>query len=446
MTIGSRFLTRVLTEAEDRDGIKDNFNVPLDSQARALAAKLKLPLAKRLVAFHAMCGVPGRYLNSEDAESAIISAADLLRKKVAVRRAFLSLYDGLANAKGFTIPETMKEEKRTREDVEDDIKALDKKIVQAGKDGTRRGIIIDMEKKLTRLRNELKTMREELELDEAKSDAKRMAVQDPEKIMKAKEAVKKAKKALADHNKHYDGGTGARAKALQAEIDKAQAKLKKLTEEFELNEAKQKRGSFIQKLLESVMVELGLPETLITTAGPSAVGTGIYKTAELIEQDSTLERSLRLLATRLGINANDAQGPVNEAVNVGNDDYANAVVNLVAALGIPDVALTARRPQVVQSLRRRKSELRNRTAVLTMMSRLENLLSRSAAPGAGEPEEPTPTNEAKSMRREKPKSEPGWYIVSKDGDQAGPYKSKEVAEKKAEKGDKVRHYSYGELF
>ena len=270
MTFGSKFLERVLAEAaskEDKDGVRDGFNIPLDSQARALAAKLKLPFAKRLIAFHSMAGVPGRYLNTEDVESSIAGAADMLRKKVAIRRAFLSFYDALATAKGYAPPK------------EEDVK-----------EG----------------------------LDEAKvSDAKRLAAQDPEKLMKAKDAVKRAKKALADHKKHYDGGTGSREKQLQAEIDKAMGKLNKLREEVELNEAesRQKRGSFIQKLFESVLVELGLPESMITTSGPSAVGTGIYRTAELIEQNSDMERLLRLLATRLGIKPSDAQKPVDESLN-----------------------------------------------------------------------------------------------------------------------------------
>lgn len=74
------------------------------------------------------------------------------------------------------------------------------------------------------------------------SDLKRSTAEDPEKIAKAKDAVKKAKKALADHQKTYDGGTGARERALQAELDKAVAKLKKLTED-QLTERKQAYSS-----------------------------------------------------------------------------------------------------------------------------------------------------------------------------------------------------------
>ena len=315
MTIGSTFLQRVLAEdkklaeaspPEDRDGIKDGFNIDLGSQGRALVAKLKLPFAKRLVAFHVMAGVPARYLNTSDIEATITEAADMLRKKVAVRRAFLELYDGLANAKGYAIP----------------------------KEAT----------------NEAK-----------KSDAKRLADQDVEAIMKCKNEIKLA-----------------RSKGDEAALKKALDKLKKLTEGtvMEVN----KRGSYIQKLFETVLVKLGLPEELIVTTGPSAVGTGIFRTAEMIEQDADLERALRQLATRLGIRSSDMASDITETldedVDVGNDDFAEAVMSLVSALGIPDDVLARRRTQLIQALRQKKQSLTNRPQLITMMKRVEDLVAK----------------------------------------------------------------------
>lgn len=384
MTIGAKFLDRVINEAEqeDRDGVKDGFDIPLDSQARAMAARLKLPMAKRLIAFHYMCGVPGRYMNTTEVIDAVASSADMLRKKVAVRRAFLSLYEGLATAKGLTLQ----------------------------KDGA---------------------------VQEAKSDAKRLADQNPEKIIKARAAIKAAKKALADHEKNYDGGTGARAKKLQADIDAAMGKLKKLTEEEEqINEAKAKRGSFIQKLLESVLVELGLPESLMVTTGPAVVGTGIYNTAELIEQDSTLERALRLMATRLGVSAAEAQKAVqedvelDEAVDVGNDDYAQAVAGLVAALGIPDDILNRQRTKVVQALREKRSTLRNRTAVLTMIGRLMDIIQKNTVERGNGPANPgaanADTNEAASRWTKLSALQEAKGKPKKDEDPDGPVEAQGV--------------------
>lgn len=268
MSIGTNFLLRLseiyLEEAEDRDGVNDGFNIPLDSQARALVAKFKLPLAKRLVVFYVMCGIPGRYLNSEDSEDGINEAANLLRKRATVRKIFNSFYDSLAEVNGFSI--------LTTEDKENN--------------------------------NEL------------------------------------------------------------LEIEK-------------------KRGSNIQKLLETILVKLGLPDSLVSTSGPSAVGMGIYKTAEIIEQNSKLLQELHQLASRLGISASDVQAGIGEnlikeTINLGiNDDYTNAVLSLVSALGIPDSVLISRKPQLIQGLRKRKIELQNRTQIITMINRIQSLLSNN---------------------------------------------------------------------
>lgn len=373
--------SKIMSEAaaaEDRDGVKDGFNIPLDSQARAMAAKLKLPFAKRLVAFHFMCGVPGRYMNTAESTDAIAGAADMLRKKVAVRRAFTTLYEGLAAAKGFNIP---------------------------SEDGA------------------------------------------------VKESLSAAqKKAVLKDFKEWTGGFGPDEvtkgrintyvkSSMDSKLDAGDVKeyLTSLSEGVDLSEAKAKRGSFIQKLLESVLVELGLPSNLVTTTGPSAVGTGIYKTAETIEQDSGLERSLRVLAQRMGIKSGDAMQPVeealseakeegwyvendknkavagpmsetaakkkcqslggdekgftvsyvsdysarrqkektNEAVDVGNDPYAQAVTALVSALGIPDDVLQRRRTQIVQALRQRKATLNGRPQIMTLMQRLVDMIAKN---------------------------------------------------------------------
>jgi len=327
--------------AQDQDGVKDGFNIPLDSQQRALTGKLKLPWAKRLIAFHAMCGIPGRYLNNEEAEGSIMGAADMLRKKVSVRRAFLDFYDAFATAKGYTIP------------------ASEPTVTAEG-------------------------------------------------IMEA--SVKK-------------------------------------------------RGSYLQKLLESVMIELGLPPALVANTGPSAVGTAIYRTAEMLEQSSDLERMIRTLAARLGIKPTDVGadvdderggapeedesvteaknhlgepeqttfagwkrackqldpkvwfegdkdiceafvGPnpykrgetksigqwdgdkgsiykdkVTEAVDLGSDDpYVTAVSNLMSQLGVPDVVLNSRRAAVVQGLLAQKRAVRAST-VMTAIGKLSNVIT-----------------------------------------------------------------------
>ena len=319
MSIGSKFLQRVLAEAEDTDGIHDGFDIPLDAQARILASKLKRTYEKKLVALFFMAGVPGRYMNTSDVEDSISAAADMLRKQVSTRRALDTFYSGLAIAKGFNIP-------------------------------------------------------------------------------------------------------------VDTAVQEAQA-----------------RGSFTQRLFEAVLVALGLPEEFVTTAGPAVIGTGLFRTAELIEQDSTLEHTLRQLAVRLGVKANDAveeerktrtiklwkkrkdgvigmkelsntmfsseddfqaaldhfysegyfdtrkeaeeAGSVKEALDVGQDPYVNAAVSLMVALGVPENILATRKQVLVSELNKRKMKLKNKPRVMQFIEKLSNELAQVNGQPAQDEEE-----------------------------------------------------------
>ena len=53
---GPSTISEAVDPADREDGIVDGLNVPLDAQARALSAKVKLPMAKRLVALFIYLG------------------------------------------------------------------------------------------------------------------------------------------------------------------------------------------------------------------------------------------------------------------------------------------------------------------------------------------------------------------------------------------------------
>lgn len=115
--------------------------------------------------------------------------------------------------------------------------------------------------------------------------------------------------------------------------------------EAKLNEAKLPRGSFLQRLFELVLVKLGMPEELILTTGPAMIGTNLYRTAKLIDSDSTLETALRNLARRLGVQATDAAGGEGGVVKEAEGDdegldirarnqFATNVETILNGLGI----------------------------------------------------------------------------------------------------------------
>jgi hypothetical protein len=259
-TIGSSFLARVNEAKADTDGVRDGFNISLDTQLRGLAARLKLPLAKQIVALFAMTGIPGRYINNIDGiEDGIMGAADMLRRKSAVRRSFTAFYNALASSKG-------------------------------------------------------------LKIQEAK-----------------------------------------------------------------------KRGGYLQKMLEGVLVALGLPGEVVVAGGPGAVNTFLYRISRDIDTNSELEKSLRQLAVRLGVKAEDEIEPVAESiigstfkdrvlgedVDVSNDEFMMMVAALVQALGIPEKNLQYQRSTMVRNMRLLKQKLSNRGMIQQRMGQLLALLQKN---------------------------------------------------------------------
>jgi hypothetical protein len=328
----------VVTEARgkkraDTDGIRDGLNMQLDSQTRALVGRLTRPLEKRIVGLFSLVGIPGRYLTADGIEDGVRAGADkLFPVGSATSRAFSAFYEALAQIRGVT--------------------------AEAGP-------------------------------ADAAGDAK--------------------------------------------------------------------RGSFLQKLLESVLIELGLPAELVVTGGPGPVGAALYRTVKSLAGADGAERALRDLGRRLGVSAADAMAPVaearkpvaltpeqekavikdfkewsggfepkdsdpteinqyvkyardanlgaaavkrfllkaaghldegrvTEAVDVGTDDFAEAVVALATALGVPEANLNFRKAALVQSLRAKKNSLTNRATVLSRMKVLAGLVESGTRGGAAAPE------------------------------------------------------------
>jgi hypothetical protein len=130
--------------------------------------------------------------------------------------------------------------------------------------------------------------------------------------------------------------------------------------EGKLNEAKLMRGSVLQKILEMVLVRLGMPEELVLTTGPAVIGTSLYRTAKLIDSDSTLETALRNLARVMGVKTSDVAGdmeesPIKEAV--GNEldiraktQFATNVETILNGFGITKSMFSARGLQELNRL------------------------------------------------------------------------------------------------
>lgn len=265
--IGDKFLKRVLGEAAapDTDGVKDGLNIPMDSQQRLIANRLKRPVEKKIIALFAMSGIMGRLLAAADSvEDSVMSSADMLRKNRSALNAFNDFYVRLATARGFAPQKTNEEQ-----------------LVEA---------------------------------------------------------------------------------------------------------SKLKRGSALQKKFETVLVSLGLPEDLVATDGPGALGPVLFRTTKIIDSDAGLQAALNKLALRLGISGSDVNAPladapvkeelIDEEVDVGNDEFFQRVVQLATALGIPERNLQFQRPNLIKGLRTKKMSLTNRGMIETRMEQLLALIAK----------------------------------------------------------------------
>lgn len=109
MTIGKKFLNRVLSEgqlneaAKDVDGFKDDFDITTLSATSPVVANLPLPLARQVVQLYHLMGVSVETLEMRPkaVRQAAMEVADEMRTNRGLRRAAQRLFSALATAKGF---------------------------------------------------------------------------------------------------------------------------------------------------------------------------------------------------------------------------------------------------------------------------------------------------------------------------------------------------------
>ena len=105
MTIGKKFLERVLTEAKDKDvdGFKDNFDITTLSATSPAVANLPMPMARQVVQLYHLLGVSADTLESRPKaiKEAAMAVADEMRTNRPLRLAAQRLFTALATAKGF---------------------------------------------------------------------------------------------------------------------------------------------------------------------------------------------------------------------------------------------------------------------------------------------------------------------------------------------------------
>lgn len=106
MTIGKKFLERVLNEDKDKDvdGFKDDFDITSMSASSPAISNLTMPMARQVVQLYHLLGVSAETLESRPAavKEAAMEMADKLRTDRPLRVAAQRLFKALANGKGFS--------------------------------------------------------------------------------------------------------------------------------------------------------------------------------------------------------------------------------------------------------------------------------------------------------------------------------------------------------
>jgi len=264
MSIGKKFLERVLTEAKDVDGFKDNFDITTIPATSPALANLSMPMARQVVQLYHLMGVSLETLEMRPkaVRDAAMTIADELRTNRPLRLAAQRLFTALATAKGFA--------------------------------------------------------RKEKE----------------EGVMEAADVMKNT---------------------------------------VDVNLI----GSRVVRQIESVLAALKLPSGVLSRA-MKRDAQSLMDTAALIQKGAVRSKFM-LLASELGVNLNDvgSEVEVKEAVDpMGADMYADAVMALVAELGVPDEAF-ARNARTVLAAKFR--DLRGEQSVGALLPLVKRFTSQLQA-------------------------------------------------------------------
>lgn len=391
--IGSNFLKRI-TEAEEPQA-----KVMKDTVWNGIHSRMKRPYDKKIVQFFDLLGIPGRYVRGEEGlEDSIRAGGDILRRAGRKQSLFNQFFDQLSGAGG--------------------------KIAEA--------------KKGSRLQKILETVAVTLgfpaslvssgEAPGPLSTIFRRAAANIEADGNLEATLIAFAKALgitakqvneAKEKKHYIQSNGSNIAGPFDSEDEAEAYLDKLLRkakpEDELDDAR--------IVLEDKKIKVREPGWYVVdwvdtpVAGPFTE-TGAREEAEEMNTKFKKQRARNSAEAGRGPRASDVKGDISafdvtyfsdydirrmsessvlgakfkarvlEDVDVGQDEFMETVMKLVAALGIPEGLLQPRRQQIIRALRTKKQELTNRGVLVQRMNQLLGLIEKGTkAPSTGSVQE-----------------------------------------------------------
>jgi hypothetical protein len=322
--IGNSFLKRI-TESEDDVVIKD-------TAWKGIYSRLKRPYEKKIVQLFQAIGIPGRIaVREEGLEDNIQSAADMLRRAGRKQSLFNIFFDTFTS-KG------------------------------------------EVSESLTEAKTPWQVLTQIAKTSHGEFGFATLDADDAGKYVYMSMADKIAEKEFGEFGL-LTLSEPQMKKLLNAHPELLRSTASKLTEA-------KKRGGRVQKILETVLVNLGLPESLTTTEGAGILASVFSKAAAKISANSDLEAVLTQLAKALGITTAEINESLDEEVDIGSDEYMQLVMTLCAALGIPERNLQYQNAQVIKSLRTKKMALSGRGMIEQRMAALTALITKNTRDGA----------------------------------------------------------------
>lgn len=394
--IGSKFLQRV-TEAEETNVIKDTV-------WNGIHNRMKRPYDKKIVEFFNLLGIPGRYVRGEEGlEDGIRAGGDILRRAGRKQSTFNAFFDALQGGGAGPVAEA-KKGSRLQKILETVMVTLGfpASLVSAGDmPGPLNSMIRRAAAKIEADSNLEAAL---LAFAKALGLSSKQVNEGSDQYTSAKAGKRDAEN---DHRANWTDfdpkkdpkGTHLRAyikSAIGASDEYLDAYVKRTLELVKVNEAKafkvREPGWYVVDHMDKPV------------DGPYSEGNAKKEAKEMSKEHAAKhgkgdisafdavyfsDYDIKRMHEGSVLGAQFMQRVLGEEVDVGQDDFMEAVMKLVLALGIPEGILQPRRQMIIRALREKKQTLTNRGMLQQRMMQLISLIEKGtkATPSTGTVEE-----------------------------------------------------------
>lgn len=403
MSIGSKFLERVTETIQEADASAED--VKLDAAWRGISSQLKRPYEKKIVQLFALLGVPGRYVqNVEGVVDAIRAGGDIVRRPGRKQTAFNTFFDSLKG--GSAVSEAKKKGGRLQKVLETVMVALGfPEALVTTEGGSALGSTLPRAANKIEANSNTEAALMALakafgitsaQVNEAKNVFKlRIGDRGTSLHKSAADAVAAFRDARDDSGEGAstwpNGSLTVGGKTYHISYNGRIWDGEKSVDPKNLTEAKafkvREPGWYVVDHMDKPV------------DGPYSEGNAKREAEEMSDEYAAKhgkgdisafdavyfsDYDIKRMNETTSIGSKFMDRVMAEDVDVGQDDFANAVMQLVISLGIPEGILAPRRAAIIKALREKKMSLTNRTMVEQRMEALVALIAKGTKKQPGQ--------------------------------------------------------------